>query len=169
MILDQHLTPHFTLFELTSTSHADLQEKNRILDKDQIGKLIHLAELGELVRGILGVPMKVTSGYRCPELNTREGSSSRSQHLQCEAMDFLPLGIDIGIAFRHLWKSVKTGDLKVGQLIIETSNRSYGVTSWLHLSMGFPWRAAERCNQILRMENKVYTLLKEPPPIVDTA
>jgi len=165
MIPDEQLTPHFSLYELTATSHADLQKKNRVLHKDQIGKLVLVAELGELVRGILGVPLKATSGYRCKELNTREGSSSRSQHLLCEAMDFLPNGVDIGVAFRTLWKGVRAGDLKIGQLIIETANRSYGVASWIHISLGVPWRAPERCNQILRMEHATYTLLEDPPPM----
>lgn len=162
MIPNQQLTPHFSLYELTTTGHADLQEKNRMVDEDQIGKLKQVAELGELARGIIGCPLKATSGYRCQELNKREGSSSRSQHLLCEAMDFVPVLVDIGIAFRQVWKAVRNGDIKVGQLILETAPRSYGVTSWIHISLGSPWRNEARCNQILRMEDNQYMILKDP-------
>ncbi len=165
-LVDRQLTPHFTLYELTTTLHADFQDQNRNITPSQIDKLIEVANLAELVRTNVGVPLKITSGYRCPALNVLEGSTPRSQHLLCEAIDFVPLGIEIGHAFRTIWKGVLAGQLKVGQLIFETSPRSYGVVSWIHVSIGTPWRDAERCNQILRMEGGKYTFLTEPPPDV---
>jgi hypothetical protein len=166
MIPDRNLTDNFTLYELTGTEHADLLELNRQVTPEQIDTLTSVAKLAEQVRTLLGVPLKTTSGYRCPQLNAREGSTNRSQHLLCQAIDFVPLGIEIGFAFRTIWKAVRAGDLKVGQLIFETANRSYGVVSWVHVSLGSPWRPPERCNQILRMEHGVYTFLTEPPPPV---
>ena len=159
MIADRQLTKNFTLYELTRTDRADLQEKNREITEEQVAKLAELAALGEQVRELWMVPVKVNSAYRCPELNRAEGSTDRSQHLLCEAMDVVPLGIDIGDAFRTLWKAVKDGRIKVGQLIFETAIRSYGETSWIHVSLGAPWREASRCAQILRMEHGRYTLL----------
>lgn len=155
---DRKLTGNFSLNELTYTSHANLQEKNRQVDESQIGKLIHLANLLEIVRLKLEVPLRVQSGYRCEELNKAVGSSDRSQHLLCEAADFIPIGLEVGTAFRALWKSVKDGSLDVGQLIFETADRAYGQTSWIHVSLGAPWRAPERCNQVLRMQDNKYSL-----------
>ena len=153
------LSEHFTLDELTKTSLGQFQEMNRVLDDMQIQTLRNVAGLGEAVRGIILVPMTVTSGYRCKPLNDAEGSNDRSQHLKCEAMDFVPIGMDIGEAFRMIWKEVSQTRLEIGQLIFETANRSYGETSWIHISLGAPWRDQERCNQVLRMEHGIYKTL----------
>jgi len=161
MIDDIKLTEHFSLYELTDTSLTKFLEENRRVTDWQIGVLTHTAKLAEAVRDILGVPLKVTSGYRCPALNKAEGSTDRSQHLKCEAFDSIPIGLEIGNAFRILWRAVRDGNLQVGQLIYETSPRSYGAVSWIHASLGEPWRLKEKCNQVLRMQDGVYTLFQE--------
>lgn len=156
---DIQLSDHFTLYDLTKTKHADLQEINRNVTTEQIAKLREVARLLEHVVYVLGTKIIPTSGYRCPELNKRVGSTDRSQHLLCEAADFIPGQQDIGTAFRNLWKDVKENKSNVGQLIFETQERSYGIDSWLHISLGTPYRFPEKCAQILRMTNGVYTRL----------
>lgn len=160
MFLDQQLSPHFSLAELTVTSRADLQEENRILTDGQIVTLRALAALMEVVREILGgVPIVVHSGYRCGTLNAAVGSSARSQHLLAQACDFVPAGLDLSAAFRTLWEKVSSAEVAVGQLIHETAERSYGATSWIHVSLGAPWRDRHKCQQVLRMENGTYSYL----------
>lgn len=156
---DQKLSEHVTLFDLTHTNTESLQEQNHILTPELIQTARNLAGLIEAVQEILTCPVKVCSAYRCKALNDAVGSSDRSQHLKFEAADLVPFGMDVGDAFRILWKSVKEGKLMVGQLIFETAERSYGVVSWIHISLGTPWRAQERCNQVLRMEHGKYTTL----------
>lgn len=158
---DQQLTEHFTLYELTRTGLSQYQTENRMIISGQIFRLRELARLGEKIRSLLGAPLVVHSGYRCPVLNKAVGSTERSQHLLAEAMDFVPKGLDIGKAFRTVWAEVKAGQLPVGQLIFETAQRPYGETSWIHVSLGTPYRAAERCNQVLRMEQGKYSLFNE--------
>ena len=41
------------------------------------------------LRTLLGVPMKISSGYRCEELNTAIGGSNRSQHAHGQAADII--------------------------------------------------------------------------------
>lgn len=159
MFEDINLTKNFTLGELTKTGYADLQTKNRAVSDVQLLKLIELASLLEHVRFVLDTPITVLSGYRCPELNKAVGSSDRSQHLLCEAADILPGKQDLGTAFRTLWKDVKDNGANVGQLIHETSMRPYGATSWIHISLGLPYRPEEKCKQVLRMNDNKYTLL----------
>lgn len=156
---DQKLSDHFSLFDLTQTSHSQYQEKNRDVTPEQIQKLTELANLLEHVMFVLDTPLNIHSGYRCPDLNTAIGSTPRSQHMLCEAADFTPGQQDLGFAFRTLWKDVKENGANVGQLIYETDNRPYGATSWIHISLGMPYRTEEKCKQILRYENKKYTLL----------
>lgn len=159
MIEDAQLTDHFSLYDLTKTSWAQHQEKNRDVSPIQVIKLTQVARLLEHVMFVLGTPLIVSSGYRCPDLNKAVGSTDRSQHLLCEAADFIPGQQDMGIAFRTLWKDVKDNGANVGQLIYETAPRPGGYVSWLHISLGTPYRDEDRCKQILRMENGKYTRL----------
>lgn len=41
------------------------------------------------LRTLLGVPMKISSGYRCEALNTAIGGSNRSQHVHGQAADII--------------------------------------------------------------------------------
>lgn len=154
------LSEHFTVADLTKTNRGEFQKQNRILDDAQIQTLRNTAGLMEVVWNILGVPIFVESGYRCPPLNKAVGSTDKSQHLKCEAVDFTTRGMEVGDAFRLIWKEIKEGRLTVGQLIFETAERLYGTSSWVHISLGHPWRDQAKCNQILRMEQGKYSLLK---------
>lgn len=162
MIEDRKLTENFSLYELTTTNFKSYQDDNRILSDPQIEKLTEVAKLLEQVRLFLGVPLKIHSGYRCLYLNRALHSKDSSQHLLCEAVDWTPIGLELGNCFRLIWKEVLDGRMKVGQLIYETDARSYGAQSWIHLSLGEPYRPAERCNQILRMEDGAYSFLRNP-------
>lgn len=159
MVDERQLTEHFSLYELTKTTRDEFQEKNRDVSEAQIAKLTELARLLEHVRFVLGVPITVSSGYRCTELNAAVGSTDRSQHLLCEAADIVPGNLELEPSFRRLWEDVKNNGTNVGQLIWEKAQRSYGVTEWLHISLGTPYRDDSRCKQILIMENGKYERL----------
>jgi hypothetical protein len=86
---DQSLSTHFSLYEMTRTDNAKLQDANRDVTDDQVGKLTMLAGwLEGGARPLVG-PMRVHSAYRCDALNgVLPGHSSTSQHPKCEAVDF---------------------------------------------------------------------------------
>lgn len=159
MIENRQLTDHYTLYQLTHTNHVDLLEQNRHITDEQISKLTTLGLLMEVASSILDVPLVVTSGYRCPELNSLVGSSIRSQHLFCEAADSIPKGMSVDEAFRKLRAAAKIGRIRFGQLIYEKAGRE-GSTEWLHLSLGTPYREKERCGQILTMNDGNYTMIE---------
>jgi uncharacterized protein YcbK (DUF882 family) len=159
MIEDKQLTDHFSLYELTATTLETFQERNRDVTEEQIEKLRSVARLLDHVRFILEVPIIVHSGYRCIDLNRAIGSKDTSQHLLCEAADFVPRGLDLAESFRKLWRDMKENGTNVGQLIYESTFRPYGKTSWIHISLGTPYRDQSLCRQVLRMENGKYTLL----------
>lgn len=77
------------------------------------------------VRDLLGHPMFITSGYRCPEVNSRVGSSSRSQHLLGLAADFTCRGF---------------GDPRTVCLAIRDNRKTIGFDqliyegTWVHIS-----------------------------------
>lgn len=158
MFEEQQLSQHFSLHQLTHTDLPSYQDLNReSLTEPLVQAGRNLAGLLEAVLEIIG-PITITSAFRCSQLNTAVGSSDRSQHIKFEAADFVPVG-DLNDGFRELWRAVKAGKIEVGQLIHETAERPGGHTSWIHVSLGSPWRPQERCQQVLRMEHGKYTLL----------
>jgi len=65
------LTPHFTLDELIRSDDAKRFGIDNVPTTEHLANLQVLALGLEQARLLLGCPMVVTSGYRCPELNTR--------------------------------------------------------------------------------------------------
>ena len=82
------LTEHFTLDEFTrSTTASRLKIDNSV--PDELMPNIQLTAIKlELVRKALGKPIIITSGYRCPALNTQVGGSPTSAHTKGLAVDF---------------------------------------------------------------------------------
>lgn len=167
MTNDRKLSPHFSLFDLTRTDHADLQEENRHVTTEEQNKLTAVAELLEQVLIICGFDVIVTSGRRFLELNKRVGGSDRSQHLKCEAADLVPAHDQSEEAVVELWQKIATaaraGRIKFGQLIVEAApnGREGGKKCWVHISLGAPYRAKERCGEVLTMKDGKFSLISQ--------
>lgn len=79
------LSPHFTLSELTKTSHPELQDTPT---NEQIGHLVYLCALVlEPLREMIGRPLLINSGYRSKALNKKVGGVTHSYHLDGLAAD----------------------------------------------------------------------------------
>ena len=88
------LTRNFTLEELTKSDTAIRKGINNNPNAEQIEKLKTLCEkILQPVRDHFG-RVKVTSGFRSPELCQAIGSSPNSQHARAEAADFEVVGVD---------------------------------------------------------------------------
>lgn len=124
-----NLTPNFNFSEMTYTSHKNLLAINKTSAEKIKEDIYKLALFAEQVRAILCVPMTITSGYRCKELNKAVGGSSTSQHTKAEAIDFIPSKMTVSQAYDKL----RISCLVYGQLIIEHS----GSKEWIHVSMGY--------------------------------
>lgn len=97
-----NLTPHFTLEELTNTSHISLVQSNRMSAENSecVMKALHMtAELLEQIREVIDCPMTITSGFRMPVLNKSVGGSPTSKHTQGLCADFIPIGMPVAEAF----------------------------------------------------------------------
>ena len=137
-----NLTPHFTLEELTCTTHKDLAETNLEEAKKIMGRMYQLAGFAERVRGIIGKPLIVNSAFRCVKLNNAVGGSLTSQHLYAEAIDIRVSGKTA----TELFQIIAASDLKYEQLILE----KVGKTQWVHVSIGSK-------KEKLKYENGKYT------------
>ena len=128
MNYNEKLTDHFSFKEICYTSHKDLAETNLFAALQMFEDIQRLAWFAEQIRAFLGVPMMVTSGFRCRTLNDRVRGSASSQHLYAQAIDFIPKGMSIDDCFKML----KSSKLVYGQLIKECSGKS----EWIHVGMG---------------------------------
>lgn len=124
-----NLTPHFTIEELAGTSNEQYKKLNLLKAQEQMGKMYMLAGFAERVREIVGKPLIITSGYRCPELNKAIGGAITSQHIFCEAIDFVVKGLRPEDVFNR----IVTSDLKYNQIIIERNTKG---SQWVHISIG---------------------------------
>lgn len=121
-----NLTPHFTLEELTFSDTARRRGIDNAPSLAVLDRLQLTAQKLEQVRVLLGnVAVRVTSGYRCLELNRLLGSADSSAHIQGLAADFVAPahGDPLAIA-RHLASFAES--LAFDQLIYE-----FG--SWVHI------------------------------------
>lgn len=121
-----NLSPHFTLAELTYSEVALRQGIDNDPSPDTVASLTRLCtQLLEPVRSILLVPMHINSGYRSAVLNSLVGGTHTSAHLQGEAADFIPIGLDLRTAFDILRTRE---DLPYDQIIFECQ-------AWIHIAI----------------------------------
>ena len=143
-----NLTPHFTLAEMTTTS-TGLPNTPTAAHKAALTVLCR--DLLEPVRARWG-PISVHSGYRSPEVNAKIGGSATSQHSKGEAADFHAGAHPLEDVFR--WIVTESG-LAYGQVILE--GHTAGKPTWIHLSLGAPYRPANRCGMALVFDGKNYS------------
>ena len=89
------LTEHFSFEELTSTSRDELLESNRKIAEGYTKQLKYVAGTLEEIRAVLGVPLRVTSGFRSSQLNRLVGGSPTSGHTKGLCADVIPVGADV--------------------------------------------------------------------------
>ncbi|MDP3819207.1 MAG: D-Ala-D-Ala carboxypeptidase family metallohydrolase [Methylotenera sp.] len=120
------LTEHFSLAEFTQSDYALRNGIANIASPNIIGNLKFNALGMEKVRALLGGPINISSGYRCPALNKAIGGSATSAHCLGFATDFTcrKFGTPEAITI-----AIKNGGIQYDQLICEG-----GVMGWVHIS-----------------------------------
>ena len=123
------LSRNFTLQELIKSDTAIRKGIDNNPNADQIEKLKLLCErVLQPVRDQFG-RVKVTSGYRSPELCLAIGSSVNSQHAKAEAADFEVIGVDNAELADWVYKYCETD-----QLILEYYTPGEPNSGWVHAS-----------------------------------
>ncbi len=126
------LSEHLSEVEFIATQHRELlaeQEREWVANAQLRRNAERLArQVFEPVRLALGVPLHVTSGFRCARLNDAVGGKPRSLHLEALAVDVVPVGLDPQPALFVILHAMRRGELPhVDQVIVEMGR-------WLHLS-----------------------------------
>ena len=124
-----NLSRNFSLQELTKSDTAIRKGINNNPSSGQIEKLKDLCEnILQPVRDHFG-RVKVTSGFRSPELCAAIGSSVNSQHAKAEAADFEVMGTDNAELADWIYKN-----LEFDQLILEFYTPGEPNSGWIHCS-----------------------------------
>lgn len=143
-----NLTPHFTLEEMTSSSKAKALKIDNTPSAEIVENLKALAVALELIRSVIGKPLKISSAYRCPALNTAVKGSKTSAHVQGMAADFT---VD-GMAPRQICEKIIAAGIPHDQIIMEDMSKSNPDGVWVHFGIA---RGTMR-NQVLTMKGGKY-------------
>ena len=124
-----NLSRNFSLQELIKSDTAIRKGINNNPNSGQIEKLKDLCEnILQPVRDHFG-RVKVTSGFRSPDLCIAIGSSVNSQHAKAEAADFEVIGTDNAELADWIYKN-----LNFDQLILEFYTPGEPNSGWIHCS-----------------------------------
>ena len=128
--IKMELTRNFTLQELIKSDTAIRKGINNNPNAEQIEKLKLLCEkILQPVRDHFG-RVKVTSGFRSPQLCQAIGSSINSQHSRAEAADFECVGVDNAELADWIHR-----ELDWDQLIVEYYVPGEPNSGWIHCSI----------------------------------
>jgi hypothetical protein len=125
-----NLTEHFTLEELTATSHRQFDNTP---NDAEMANLVLLAEFLEQVKAALdGKPVMINSAFRSKQVNDSVGSKDTSQHRTGCAADFKVPGMTPDTVVR----AIIAAGLPYDQIIREFD-------AWTHISISpYPRRQA---------------------------
>lgn len=124
------LTENFTLAEMIKSETALRHDMDNTPNSVQTANLKTLAEkVLQPVRNHYGKGVKINSGFRHPEVNTKVGGSKTSDHCKGQAADMeIP-----GVANADLAEWVKN-NLEFTQLILEFYTPGVPDSGWVHVS-----------------------------------
>lgn len=127
----EEFAPYFTFEELCHSIKAgELGIDNVCKNKTHILNLRLLTDYLLIpTRKAFEMPMMISSGYRCEQLNKAVNGAPRSQHLQGCAADFVIPGVDnIEVCY---WMSEY---LNFDQIILENYRIGQPNSGWIHAS-----------------------------------
>ena len=147
--METNVTMHFTIEELYASNKADKYGINNKPNVQQVINLVYLAAyVLEPLRVAMGEPIKISSGFRCRELNAKVGGVYNSQHVKGQAAD---LNIEGDLKKGKKWFAYIKDHLPFDQLIWEHDKNG---TYWVHVSFVHPDFGKNRHQVINNLEKK---------------
>lgn len=125
----------FRYFELSEFIRSDTAKKKGIDNTPSFEAVDNLSELVSKIldplRAAYGMPITVTSGYRCPALNKAVGGVSDSVHQKGWAAD-LQTGGSFNKFRDFVVDWVKKTNVRFDQLLLEENKKG---DRWIHISL----------------------------------
>jgi len=122
------LSKNFVLSEITRSNTAKRLNISNAPDKEHLRNLqVIIRDLIQPMRDALG-PIRITSGYRSPQLNRVIGGSRKSQHCKGQALDlqFWKAG---KMCNKEIYDWVVKEEIEFDQMINEFN------FAWIHISL----------------------------------
>ena len=124
------LSANFSLSELTRSQTATRKGIDNSPNEEQLASLQALCEnVLQPIRDYFGMPVRISSGLRVPELNTAIGGSTTSDHCKGMAADIEIPGVDN----KDLAEWIGA-NLEFRQLILEFYTSGDPESGWVHVS-----------------------------------
>ena len=122
------LSKNFTLPEIIHSNTAKRLGINNAPNKEHLKNMqVLVRDLIQPIREVSG-PIRISSGYRNPELNRAIGGSSKSQHCKGEALD-LQYWSKGKMCNKEIYDWVVKSGIEFDQMINEFDY------SWIHISL----------------------------------
>ena len=145
-MISKHISYREGVYSITATRKGIDNTPNN----DQLLKMELIAEeVFEPLRAYVGGPIKINSFFRCPELNTAIGGSSKSQHCKGQAIDIDDTYGRMTNAEMYHW--IKEY-LEFDQMIWEFGDDDN--PDWVHVSYVSPEDNRNRCLKAYRENGK---------------
>lgn len=126
------LSKNFSLREFTRSATADREGISNDPTEEHIENLKKLCDnVLQPLRDAIGMPIRLTSGYRSKALNEKVGGSTTSDHSHGRAAD-LELWVDGEEKNAKLYNAIKSLDLPTKQVIWEYGDENE--PNWVHVS-----------------------------------
>jgi len=144
------ISKHISYKEGVHSNTATRRGIKNIPDNEQLKNMETIAdEVFEPLRAWVGGPIKINSFFRCPDLNTAIGGSSKSQHCKGQAIDIDDtFGRATNAEMYHFIKE----HLDFDQLIWEFGDDDN--PDWVHVSYVSEEENRNRCLKAYRENNK---------------
>ena len=122
------LSKNFTLSEITKSNTAKRLGIENAPDKEHLKNMqVLIRDLIQPMRDALG-PIRISSGYRNPQLNRAIGGSTKSQHCKGEALD-LQFWKNGEMCNKEIYDWVLKEGIEFDQMINEFD------FAWIHISL----------------------------------
>ena len=122
------LSKNFTLSEITKSNTAKRLGIKNAPDKEHLKNMqVLIRDLIQPIRDAIG-PIRISSGYRNPQLNRAIGGSTKSQHCKGEALD-LQFWKDGEMCNKEIYDWVIKSEIEFDQMINEFD------FAWIHISL----------------------------------
>lgn len=144
MNLNEIRTQHFTMTELCESETATRKHINNTPTNGNIIAALSnlMTQVLEPARQQLGVPIIVSSGYRCERLNKAVGGVANSQHTKGQAADLVCTRKEDKLRLFDILEA-----MDIDQLLWETNSKG---TQWIHVSYVSPEKNRHYINRNYR-------------------
>jgi len=125
------LSNNLSLYEVVKSSTAERLGIDNTPEFEHVESLRTISQrVFQPIRDYYGKPVYISSGYRCKELNTAIGGSSKSQHCKGQALD-IDNDYRNTVSNKEVFDFIKD-NLTFDQLIFEFGDNLN--PSWVHVS-----------------------------------